>query len=76
MNPKVANIIAVELGILIAILAWLGFACHSGCESAFLDIPAETQLARMTLKLAVEELLDAAVTLPFEIHPAQYMGRL
>ncbi|MBA3832698.1 MAG: hypothetical protein H0X34_12560 [Chthoniobacterales bacterium] len=28
MNPKVANIIALELGILIAILAWLAFSNH------------------------------------------------
>src|SRR5207253_9308417 len=33
MNPKVANIIAVELGILIAILAWLGFACFPAGQS-------------------------------------------
>lgn len=32
MNPKVANLIALELGILIAVLAWLAFSNHSSVK--------------------------------------------
>jgi len=51
MNTKVANVIAVELGILIVILAWLAFSNFSRVKQPTLaeeQAPADSSFATVT----------------------------